>query len=214
MSLRRSEGLALSFTFAAFIVSFFLYPDLPEKVASHWNIEGLVNGYTSRFWGAFLIPTVSLFMFLVLTFIPRIDPRKSNIEKFRKQFDWFIIALFLFFFYLHLLTLAWNLGIHFNFTQFLLPALSTLFYIVGVVTEKAEPNWTVGIRTPWTLSNEKVWKKTHTLGGKLFKTTAFVSLLGFFAGSQAFWFFLLPALFPPVCSIIYSYFAFKKEKNV
>ena len=213
MPLRRSEIVALTIAIASFVVGFFVYPELPEKVASHWNITGQVDGYISRFWGAFLMPFVTLGMFLVFLIIPKIDPRRANIEKFRKYFDWFIIALFIFLFYIYLITLLWNLGNHFNFIPFFLPALSALFYFVGIMTEKAEPNWTIGIRTPWTLSNETVWQKTHKIAGQLFKVSAFVSLFGLLAGEYAFWFVIGPVFLSAFYSIIYSYFAFQKEKN-
>jgi len=213
MPIRRSEIIALSISLAAVLVGLWVYPQLPERVASHWNITGQVDGSISKFWGAFLMPVVMLTIFLIFLIIPKIDPRRANIEKFRRYFDWFIIALFVFFFYVYCLTLAWNLGAHFNFTPFFLPALSTLFYFVGIMTEKTESNWTIGIRTPWTLSSETVWRKTHQLAGQLFKASAFISLLGLLAGQYAFWFLIGPIFISAAYSIIYSYFAFRKEKN-
>lgn len=207
MSLRRSELIALSITVLSFLFGFYFYPQLPEEVSGHWNIEGLVDGYLPKFWGAFLIPLVLTVLFLVFLIVPKIDPRRANIEKFRKYFDNFIIALFIFFFYLYLLTLAWNLGAEFSF----LPALSVLFYFVGVVTEKSEPNWTIGIRTPWTLSNETVWRKTHNAAGRLFKTTAAISILGAFFQKIAFLFFIIPLLFTILYSVAFSCLTYRKE---
>ncbi|MDP2741185.1 MAG: DUF1648 domain-containing protein, partial [bacterium] len=67
---------------ASFLISFYLYPAAPDKMASHWNIAGEVDGYMSKFWGLFLMPIISLVMFLLFTIIPKIDPMKENVQKF------------------------------------------------------------------------------------------------------------------------------------
>ncbi len=94
----------------SFAIGVYFYPQLPEQMASHWNDQGEVDGYMSKFWGAFLLPFILLGVFLFLAIIPRIDPLKSNIEKFRKYFDGFIVLFSLYFLYIYGLTIAWNLG--------------------------------------------------------------------------------------------------------
>ncbi|MCD6528067.1 SdpI family protein [bacterium] len=106
--------------------------------------------------------------------IPKIDPLKKNLEKFRNYFERFFILLFLFLFYLYLLTIFWNLGLRFYIGQAMIPALAILFYYCGVLLEKAKRNWFIGIRTPWTLSSDEVWDKTHQLGGRLFNYHLFL----------------------------------------
>jgi uncharacterized membrane protein len=69
----------------------------------------------------------------------------------------------------------------------------------------------VGIRTPWTLSSEQVWKKTHHLGGKLFKIAGIIAMAGVFFGHYAIWFVLLPILAVSVYTVVYSYFEYQKE---
>jgi len=95
--------------------------------------------------------------------------------------------------------------------QALSPAFAILLYYSGTLTEKAKQNWFVGIRTPWTLSSEKVWQKTHKIGGKLFKICGIIALLGFFFPDLAFLFILVPLLSVCVYTIVYSYFEYKKE---
>ena len=112
-----------------------------------------------------------------LPVIPKIDPLKENIAKFRPYFDLFILLLFGFLFYLYLLTIAWNLGYRFNIIQLMAPAFGLLIYYAGVLIENSKQNWFIGIRTPWTLSSEKVWNKTNRQAGKLFKAAGVLSLL-------------------------------------
>lgn len=197
---------------ASLAIGFYVYPIFPGKIVSHWDIHGQPNGYMSKFWGIFLMPLISIVMYLLFLIIPKIDPKKENIEKFRKYFDIFIVLIFLFLFYLYILTLAWNLNFHFDLIPFLIPAFAVLFYYMGILISHAESNWSIGIRTPWTLSNEDVWKKTHRLSGKLFRTSGIIALLGLFFPNQAFWLVLAPIIAAATTGIVYSYLEYRKIK--
>jgi len=209
--MRTSKLIIITFILLSFILAVYLYPQMPEKMAAHWNIRGEVDGYFSKFWGLFLMPLVSLLIFLFFLLIPKIDPLRDNIEKFRKYFDAFIVLVVVFLFYLYLLTIFWNLGWRFNLGRWMMPALGILFYCVGVLVEHAERNWFIGLRTPWTLSSEKVWKKTHQIGGKLFKVAAVVILAGMIWLNYAFLltFFSLGGVV--AYTILYSYLIYRKE---
>lgn len=211
--LRKSEVLIVGMILLSFAVGTYFYPQMPEKIASHWNEQGQVDGYTSKFWGLFLMPFVSVGLFLLFVLIPKIDPLKANIEKFRKYYNVFVVLVIVFLFYLYLLTIFWNLGIRFSMIQFLVPALGILFYYCGILIENAKRNWFIGIRTPWTLSNEKVWDKTHKIGGKLFKIAGVITLLGIFFQSYAIFLVLAPVIIVAVYTIFYSYFEYQREMN-
>ena len=174
-------------------------------MVSHWNAAGEVDGYMPKFWGLFLMPIIATVMYFLFMFLPKTDPYRKNFHQFQGHFDNFVILVLTFLFYVYLLSLAWNLGYHFSIIQFLTPALATLFYYAGVLTSVAKRNWFVGIRTPWTLSSETVWNKTHQLGGRLFKISAAVSLLGVVWPQLATAFLLIPVLTTAVLTFIYSY---------
>lgn len=95
--------------------------------------------------------------------------------------------------------------------QFLAPAFGMLFYCCGILTENAKRNWFIGIRTPWTLSNEKVWEKTHKIGGKLFKIAGVIALLGIAFQSYALFFILVPVILVATYTTVYSYIEYQKE---
>ena len=212
MKLTKGELMSIVLTLVAIGVGIYFYPMLPERVASHWGVNGEVNGYMPRFWGAFLLPVVFAFLSALFIVIPRIDPKKENIKKFRGYFDAFIVAIFLFLSYIYALSLAWNTGSRFNMTQYMAPALGALFICAGVLISKAEPNWTIGIRTPWTLSSETVWKKTHALSGTLFKISGIIAVLGAVFPEYAFILIIIPIIISAVTGLIYSYFAYKAEQ--
>ncbi len=197
----------------AFLLGFYFYPQMPPEMASHWNTQGEVNGYLSKFWALFLLPFLMVILFLLFLIIPEIDPLKKNIEKFRKFYDEFALLIIFFLFYIYVLTILWGLGLKFRINLFLAPLLAVLFYYLGVLMSKAKRNWFIGIRTPWTLSNEKVWQKTHQLGSKLFKCFAFFIIFSLFFKEGIFVWAILTYLAVTVLYLtVYSYFLFQKLK--
>jgi uncharacterized membrane protein len=210
MKIHKSEIVVPLMILASFVLGIYVYPLLPEMVASHWGADGEVNGYMPKFWGVFLLPMISVAVFALLAGIPRVDPKKKNIEKFRKYYDIFLIVFFTFLFYLYALTLSWNFGMRFNMTQLLAPAFAALFFAIGVMVRHADPNWSIGIRTPWTLSNETVWKKTHEVGGRLFIYSSAIAAGGYFVPAYAIWFMIVPVIFTALFTVVYSYVIYTK----
>jgi len=209
--MRKSEAAVAVIILLSFAVSIYLYPQMPEKVASHWNAQGQADGYMGRFWGLFLAPLIMVGLLLLFMAIPRIDPLKENIAEFRKSYDNFVILMALFMFYLHMLTILWNTGHRFNMTLSLAPAIGVLYYHVGILIENAKPNWFIGIRTPWTLSSETVWYKTHETGGKMFKASAAIAIFGMLFPRYVIFFMVVPVFIAAFYTMIYSYLEYQKE---
>ena len=209
--MRKSELIILGIILLSLGIGFYFYPQMPDMVASHWNAKGEVNDYMPKFWGTFLMPIVSFFMLLLFMLIPKIDPLKANIEKFRKYFDSFIVLITIFLFYVYLLSIAWNVGLRFDMGRLMAPAMGLLFYYCGILIENAKRNWFIGIRTPWTLSSDSVWEKTHKIGAKLFKACGLIALLGIVVPQYAFLIVIVPALFAAIYTTLYSYLEYQKE---
>ena len=164
-----------------------------------------------KIWGLSLLPSILVGLFLLFVLIPKVDPLKVNIERFRKYYDRFVAITIIFLFYVNLLSTLWNMGIRFNMIQFLVPVFGALFYYTGVLTENAKRNWFIGIRTPWTLSNEEVWEKTHSIGGKLFKIAGLIALLGFLFQDYAMLLVIIPVIAVSIYTTAYSYFEYQKQ---
>jgi uncharacterized membrane protein len=203
--------LILALILASFLLGVYLYPMMPERMASHWDATGSVNGYMPKLLGLFFMPVISTVLFLAFLVIPRIDPLKENIAKFRAYFDLFILLLFGFLFYIYLLTIFWNIGYRFNIIQLMAPAIGLLIFYAGVLTENAKQNWFIGVRTPWTLSSELVWNKTNRLAGKLFKAAGILAMLGAAFPEHAILFILVPVILAGVYPLIYSYQEYRRE---
>lgn len=192
------------------------YPEMPEKTATHWNYQGDADAYSEKnVITVFMIPLISAAVLLLFAVIPVIDPLRKNIGEFMKYYEGFIVVFAAFMFYLNLLMVYYNLGNQFNMSQMLSPGFGVLFYYTGVVVSHAKKNWSVGIRTPWTMSNEKVWDKTHKLGGKLFKAAGLVALIGVLFPDYSLLLVLLPVIGVAVFLLVYSYFEYsREEKNI
>lgn len=197
----------------SFLVSIYFYPQMPDQVASHWDASGNVNGYMSKFWGLFLVPIMTIGMALLFLIVPKIDPLKKNIKKFMKYYEELIIVILLFMLFVHLSTILWNIGMIFNMSTMIMIPMAILFYYLGMIMPHLKKNWFIGIRTPWTLSNEKVWKKTHELGGKLYKVLAVFFLMLLILPSNFFIYLIGIIITISLYPIIYSYFEYQKQKH-
>src|SRR5690349_4923649 len=213
MSTRTTTIVVLVMIVAATFAGLVLWNRLPDPMASHWGPNDQVNGYISKFWGVFLMPLITLGIFLLFLLIPSIDPLKANIAQFRDVFNLFIVLIVAFMTYIYILSLRWNLGYtNFEMSKAMLPAMGILFFFVGYMLRKAKRNFFIGIRTPWTLSSDKVWDETHRIGSVLFMISGALAFMGsFFGGMTAFWFLFVPIIGSTLLTLVYSYVLYQRE---
>jgi uncharacterized membrane protein len=211
MKLRKSEIIALLIILISIATAVYFYPRVPDRIPSHWNYKGEIDQHMTRFWGLFIMPIVLIAMYLLFIILPRIDPLKANILKFRKYFDGFIILILLFMLFIQYFIALSAQGINIKPHIFMPIALGILFFYIGILLQNAKRNWFIGIRNPWTMSSDAVWDKTHQLGGKLFKTVGVISILSILLGKYAFAFVIIPIIISLIYVTIYSYRIYKKE---
>lgn len=156
-------------------VTFISYPYLPEKIAIHWNYKGVPNDYRTKSFGLFLLPGIMIIFYFLTMILPKIDPKKSNFQRFQGSYFKIMNGILLFLFLFQVVQITSSLGM--VNPKYIVPELvGLLFIFIGNLSPKFKPNYFVGIRTPWTLSNEDVWKKTHRFGGKVFVITGLLLL--------------------------------------
>lgn len=212
MSTKLTTILVLILIAAAVLAGALFWDQLPESMASHWNENDQVDGYISKFWGVWMMPLMTLGMFGIFLLVPVIDPLKANIAKFRNIFNLLILLITAFMLYIHGLTLAWNLGYEFRMSSAMLPFMGILFVFMGYMLRQAKRNWFIGIRTPWTLSSDTVWDKTHQLGSVLFIASGVLAFLGaFFGGTIALYLTLIPMLGSALFVVLYSFVLYQRE---
>lgn len=163
----KREMFPLTVLAAMAVVGTCYYPILPGIVPSHFNLQGRPDGWMPKPAYYLLTGGMSVAVYLLLTFLAKVDPLKKKIES---KFGVVLLirdVLLVFFAVLFFLGLdaAKEGAMH---VRFLGIALGLLFVVLGNYMPKVPQNWFLGIRTPWTISSEVIWKKTHILGGWLF----------------------------------------------
>jgi len=211
MSTKAATITSVALVIISFLIALALYPIMPDPMPSHWNAAGEIDGYMSKFWGMFLMPLVTTGLFLMFLAIPRIDPLKANIAQFIESYNVMMVLLIAYMLYVYALTLFAAMGYQFNMTTMLIPAMGILFIVIGFLIGKAKRNFFVGIRTPWTLSSDTVWAKTHALGKWTFIGSGVACIVSAFMGEFGFWLMMISFMATALIPIVYSYILWKRE---
>lgn len=208
--LNKTELLILILILIYVIIAFFLYPLMPETIATHWNINGVADRFSSKLLGVSIMPFFFVFLFIIYSLFSKSAFLKN--KDLKKQFEVTIILTTLFLFYISILSLIYNIGIHFNFSYFMIPATSALFMTMGVILmEIKQRNLFFGIRTPWTIVDDEVWIKTHKLGGWLFIIIGILVLFSLFYIKYFVMIFFIAIIALLLITMFYSYVIYKKK---
>lgn len=190
----------------AFIIAFIVIPLMPEIIPTHWNAEGIADGFGEPI-SMYLFPLIMFGLLILFLVIPFLEPFKKNLNEFKSQY-WSLSLLLQGFFFLFFLGINYIILFNeLNMNLIVIPLFSLMFIGLGYLMPSFKRNFFVGIRTPWTISNEKVWIKTHEFGGKIFILTGILSLASIFFG---IYFFLAIILFASFSTVIYSFIEFRK----
>jgi uncharacterized membrane protein len=194
-----------------FSISIFLYNKMPDQMPTHWNFEGEIDGYGSKFTGLLLMPIITLGIYFLMSIIPYIAVYKKNIKAFYFYYFGFKILFILFMLILYILALLPNFNIMINMNHAIIPFIAIILFFSGFLMEKSKRNYFIGIRTPWTLSSDKVWNKTHKVGAKGFKIISLMMFISAFIGKYAIIFSVSILILFIVYVFIYSYLIFKEN---
>ncbi|MDD5291234.1 MAG: SdpI family protein [Patescibacteria group bacterium] len=209
----KTEIFPLLILAATIISSFYFYAGFPERVPTHWDFAGQVNGWGSRSF-AFIIPGVMVIMYLLFMVLPFLDPKKEKYSQFKKVYHILKDVILLFMAVIYLATSLNALGYNLPIGIIIPVGVGLLFIIIGNYMKEIKSNWFVGIRTPWTLSSEEVWEKTHRFGGKAFMISGFlIALDSFLPISWRLPVFIVAIILVVFGTIIYSYIVYLKEKK-
>jgi uncharacterized membrane protein len=196
----------------AFGVSAALYSRLPAEIPTHWDVHGDVNGYMDRAWGAWMLPLVLVVMAVVLPRLPLIDPRRENYEKFRPSYDLVVNAVITMLGVLHVAMIGAGAGWKVPMERLAPLMAGALVIVLGNVLPRARSNWMFGIRTPWTLTNDRVWERTHRVGGVMLVVAGLLLvLMAIVAPSAGVPIIVTVSILVAVVPIAYSYFAWRQE---
>ena len=195
---------------------------LPEggEFPIHWGLDGQPDRLAPRSAAAAMLmvmPGVILFTGILLAVVPALDPRKGNIEKGRKAYlaTWIGTALLLAGVHAGIcmatLRTSGVAGLPNDVVRYVIAACGLLIIVIGNYMPKTRPSFLFGVRTPWTLSSDFAWEKTHRLAGPLFMGAGALGMVGAFLFHGIWLALQLSALIGTavLISVVYSYFAWK-----
>ena len=192
------------------VSAIYFYSILPDQVATHWNAAGEVDGWGSKTMGAFIAPIIMIAMYVLFIFLPRLDPKKENYQNFKGVYKGFQLLLIAFLAAMHFITNGVNLGYNLSIDKLMPILVGVLFIVIAFFLKNIKPNWFIGIRTPWTLSNDQVWKKTHQFASKIFILIGILFIL-FSYLKVSLWPWLMIFLLALIVLIfLYSYLEYRK----
>jgi uncharacterized membrane protein len=199
---------------AALLFSLLVYPRLPAVIASHWDIHGDPDRYRPRVIGAFLLPVLALLVWAAMRVVPAIDPRRANYAKFRPTYDFAIALIVTLLAVLHVLLIGRALGWPLPVVKPTVLALGVLLLLLGNVLPRARANWWFGIRTPWTLSSDTVWARTHRVAGYAVTVAGILAIGAVLLPPEwAARILLGSTIAAALISVVYSFFAWKQEQS-
>ena len=210
----KTEIVSILLIILAVAASFYFYANFPEQVATHWNFAGEPDSYSSKAFGAFFFPGLIIGLYLLFLVLPKIDPKKDRYLEFAKTYHIFKGILIFFFVAIYFIASLAGIGYDVNMNLVMPLIVGFLFILLGNYMGKIKPNWFMGIRTPWTLSSETVWNKTHRLGGKMFMIVGLLFMLSSFFTNNilATWIIVLVVIMV-IITFVYSYILYKNEKK-
>jgi uncharacterized membrane protein len=208
----KNELPLIAIVLIPFVFLAYIWNDLPQKVPIHWNINGEIDRFGNKL-ELILIPLLfPLMTYLIFLVVPKIDP-KQQINKFgSKKYQNLktLIIVFMSILAVLMIYMAKNQSLA-NVNLIVLP-IGVLYIILGNYFKTIKANYFIGIRTPWTLENETVWKETHKLGGKLWFAGGLVIVMSslLFENKANLIVFMMVTGIIIIIPIVYSYLKFKK----
>lgn len=162
----KKEWFILVILIVPFFVSAYFWDELPDEVPTHFNIQGEADDWGPKWMAAYMIPMIGIGTYLMILLLPAIDPKKK-IESAQKPVAAIRMFTSVFMVGIYAFVMAASLGTTINFSNYIIIGVGMLILIVGNYMNSIKPNYFIGIRTPWTLENEEVWKRTHRLSSKI-----------------------------------------------
>ncbi len=203
--------LPLLMIITSFIMWAFFYNKLPAELPTHWNASGEADGFSSKLTTFFMSNGMMVLMYVMFLILPKIDPKKINYKYFSKGYSSIVIGIMILFFAINLGTIYIGLGHELKMERLIVILIGVLFLFVGNYMQQVKSNYFMGIRTPWTLSNETVWNKTHRVGSKVFMIAGILIMVTvFLPPSMMIWAIITIAFLMSAIPIVYSYVLYKK----
>lgn len=206
------EIFLILLSFSPAVGALVLYNQLPETVATHFGINNEVNGTMSR--GMLIIMLILLGLMPVIIRVARlVDPKSGNYERFSTAFEVSRVGVTILLTVVGWMIIVYNLGYDVDMKKVVMLVVGLFFTIMGNYMTQVKHNYMFGIRTPWTLANEEIWRKTHRLAGPLMMIGGVISVLSsFFSGLAAVIVFIVVIVMSSIIPVFYSYMLYARNR--
>jgi uncharacterized membrane protein len=190
-----------------------VYPSLPDRIPTHWNIRGEVDGYGGK-WTLLMFPLIMAGMLVLFHFLPALSPKHFEVDTFRSTYLYIMVLVTALFAYMQgvlLVTVYQTVkaGAPVDLGRAFLAGLFLFFALIGNVMGKVRKNFYIGFRVPWTLASDRVWNDTHRLAAWVMVSAGLVGFVMVVLGASVLLAFavLLGSAFVPV---VYSFVHYKR----
>ena len=211
----KKESPIIGFVLLPFIYLAYLWNSLPQKVPIHWYFKGEINGWGTKYSLIGLVFLLPVLTYILMLAIPKIDP-KNRIELMGGKYFQIKFVLVGFMSVLALFIIYSSKSQTLSNPIMVFVLLGLLFMALGNYFKVIKQNYFLGIKTPWTLESEEVWKLTHTLAGKLWIVGGLLIVIFSLVIPENinFYFFISITAIISIVPIAYSYLIFKKLKSI
>ncbi|MFH1835297.1 MAG: SdpI family protein [Methanobacteriota archaeon] len=209
----KKDIIPLGLVLAMFAIGFLVQNEVPEVMVTHWNAQGQADGYGGKFIGLYLIPIMTLLILGFFHAIPKIEVLdfRKNILDFEKHFYGLRLTLTAFMLIVYVTTISINLGYDIPINKIIMPAVGALIFYMGYIMQFVKRNFWIGVRTPWTITSDKVWDKTHILASKLFRIMGALFIIASLTTEKVVGILIAFILVTTMFIIIYSYWIYRRE---
>jgi len=201
--------IGMLLTAAVLIATIVAYPHLPGSLATHWNMHGEPDGYSPK-WALFLIgPGIMAAIMLLMYLLPWLSPKRFEIESFHSTYLQIMLMLVALIGYFSIVILWSGIGHGLNVGRAIIGGVCLLLALLGNLMGKVRRNFYVGVRTPWTLADERVWYATHRFAAKTLVAGGLAGLALTFAGLNG-WPVMVALLVGALLPVVYSLMFYKQ----
>lgn len=166
-------GFPLLMMLISIVLWLVFYNKLPDQMPMQWGVDGSVNWYAPKFVAFLVFNGALLFLYLTIYIAPKIDPKKKNYNQFSRSYTILMHMFLILFFFINIIVVLISLDYNLRMNV-LAPVLAGITFVIsGNYMQTLKPNWFVGIRTPWTVDHEEVWRRTHRLGARIMIVAGF-----------------------------------------
>lgn len=197
----------------SFIGICFSYRYLPSKIPTHWNASWEIDKLSDKKY-IFVIGLFPILSIVLFDILPKIDPKRENYKRQGKVYQIMTATIVFLMIILDWITVAAALQLNLRIEEILPISMGIIFVVMGNYMPLLKSNFFVGIKNPWTLTNDDVWRKTHKVGGYVFVISGILMIIMAFIQNTSFNMIGISVLIIGLLLVnVYSYILFRKTQE-